>query len=74
MRGSIDHLDSGSYSEVTDQLQRLSDKALPVCVNRAEKDGAEKDGADKDGADKDGSNNADDGGLSTPGVNCREVS
>ncbi|WP_306516333.1 PP2C family serine/threonine-protein phosphatase [Corynebacterium sp.] len=93
VRGSIDHLDSGSYSEVTDQLQRLSDKALPVCVNRAEKDDADKDSTDKDGAEKDStetetekgsseqdnsaqnnSNNADDGGLSTPGVNCREVS
>ena len=62
VRGSIDHLDSGSYSEGTDQLQRLSDKALPVCVNRADK--TEHAGADS----------ADDGGLSTPGVNCREVS
>lgn len=62
VRGSINHLDSGSYSEVTDQLQRLSDKALPVCVNRADK------------AEHEGSDSADDGGLSTPGVNCREVS
>ena len=92
VRGSITHLDSGSYSEVTDQLQRLSDKALPVCVNRAETDnngknnegknnddnsgnsGANKD-TDKD-TNKDAANaeSADDGGLSTPGVNCREVS
>lgn len=90
VRGSIDHLDSGSYSEVTDQLQRLSDKALPVCVNRADKadsDKAHNADAAKDTADQnpgEGSNNAgesgaeanssDDGGLSTPGVNCREVS
>lgn len=90
VRGSITHLDSGSYSEVTDQLQRLSDKALPVCVNRAETDnnGKNSEGKNNDGnsdnndgntganKDKDAANaeSADDGGLSTPGVNCREVS
>lgn len=88
VRGSITHLDSGSYSEVTDQLQRLSDKALPVCVNRAETDnngknneGKNNDGnSDNTGANKDtnkdaaNAESADDGGLSTPGVNCREVS
>ncbi|MCK7642639.1 PP2C family protein-serine/threonine phosphatase [Corynebacterium antarcticum] len=96
-RDSVTSLPSGSYDEVLQQLRRLGDDALPVCVTREpgeEADpGAEKDSTDagdsptpgeEDGAtgETDGAEPSTEpsvaprrspGDLSTPGVNCREV-
>ncbi|RNE48153.1 PP2C family protein-serine/threonine phosphatase [Corynebacterium alimapuense] len=58
-RTSVDGLASGSYDEVTGQLRRLADQALPVCIDRDTQPEAE--------------GNADSGDLSRPGINCREV-
>lgn len=58
-RTSVDGLDGGSYDDVTLQLRRLSDQALPVCLTR-ESEGAEGEPTAGD--------------LNQPGVNCREVS
>lgn len=62
VRSSVDGLDSGSYDDVTQQLRRLADEALPVCLDRP--------AGDADTADEAGNG---DGDLSKPGVNCREV-
>lgn len=35
-RGRLDNLGSGSYSDVTDQVNRLAEDALPVCVDEPE--------------------------------------
>ena len=96
-RDSVTSLPSGSYDEVLQQLRRLGDDALPVCVTR--EPGEEADpGAGKNSTDDgdsrtpgegDGTAGEADGAepstepsvaprrspgdLSTPGVNCREV-
>ncbi|WP_311775572.1 PP2C family protein-serine/threonine phosphatase [Corynebacterium testudinoris] len=57
-RSSVNGLSSGSYDEVTQQLRRLADQALPVCIDRPT---PAAEGADAGGD------------LSRPGVNCREV-
>lgn len=58
-RASVAGLDSGSYDEVTQQLRRLADEALPVCLNRpTQPEDSEREST---------------GDLSHPGVNCREV-
>jgi len=67
VRSSVDGLDSGSYDDVTQQLRRLADEALPVCLDRTAADG---DG-EGDAAAGDAENTP--GDLSKPGVNCREV-
>ena len=58
-RTSVDGLDGGSYDDVTLQLRRLSDQALPVCLTRESEDAEGEPTA---------------GDLNQPGVNCREVS
>lgn len=55
VRGSAAALDSGSYDDVTQQLQRLSDEALPVCVSSADGKKADEKAGKRD----------------QPGVNCR---
>ncbi|AWB80958.1 protein phosphatase [Corynebacterium yudongzhengii] len=44
VRGSVESWGSGSYEEIVDRLQRLSDEALPVCVSPGEdrEDSAER--------------------------------
>lgn len=59
-RASVAGLDNGSYDEVTQQLRRLADEALPVCLNLP----TQPEDSDADNT----------GDLSRPGVNCREVS
>ena len=39
--GRVHNLDSGSYADITDQINRLADEALPVCVDK-ENEPAEK--------------------------------
>lgn len=46
-RESVRGLPSGSYDEVTEQLNRLSDAALPVCVTTEDRE-AKKDSESKD--------------------------
>lgn len=58
VRASVNSLEGGSYDEVTQQLRRLADQALPVCLTR------ESDGNTDQPAS---------GELNQPGVNCREV-
>lgn len=70
VRGSVDALEAGTYDDVTRQLQRLADEALPVCVSSAQdgRNGDEADQADQaDEADEDA------GQDEQPGVNCRVV-
>ena len=63
VRTQVAGLEGGSYDEVTQQLRRLAQQALPVCIDR-ETAPAEGDGdAEAEAA----------GDLSRPGVNCREV-
>ncbi|RSZ61901.1 protein phosphatase [Corynebacterium hylobatis] len=60
-RNSVAGLATGSYDEVTQQLRRLADQALPVCIDRENP--------------PEGEDPATTGGdLSRPGINCREVS
>lgn len=59
-RGSVAGLETGSYDEVTQQLRRLADQALPVCIDR--ENPPEGGDAESDGGD-----------LTRPGINCREV-
>lgn len=59
-RASVAGLATGSYDEVTQQLRRLADQALPVCIDRENPPAGEN--PDATGGD-----------LTRPGVNCREV-
>lgn len=61
VRTQVAGLETGSYDEVTQQLRRLADQALPVCIDR-ESAPSEGDAAAEAAGD-----------LSRPGVNCREV-
>ena len=96
-RDSVTSLPSGSYDAVLQQLRRLGDDALPLCVTRepGEDEGAEAgktttgDGGASDPGEEDVATGETDraapppptstaprrspGDLSTPGVNCREV-
>lgn len=66
VRSQVEGLETGSYDDVTQQLRRLADQALPVCIDRA---------TDSDSGDGDGNAEGEEaaGDLSRPGVNCREV-
>ncbi|MCK7637236.1 PP2C family protein-serine/threonine phosphatase [Corynebacterium pygosceleis] len=87
-RDSVGSLPPGSYDEVLQQLRRLAEDALPVCVTR--ESGRDTDAEDTPGEDAAGTGEGDGdstesaststtaprhvpGDLSTPGVNCREV-
>ncbi|QGU03331.1 PP2C family protein-serine/threonine phosphatase [Corynebacterium comes] len=59
-RTSVAGLGTGSYDEVTQQLRRLADQALPLCIAR--ENPPEGENPDSAGGD-----------LTRPGVNCREV-
>ncbi|MBI8989759.1 protein phosphatase 2C domain-containing protein [Corynebacterium meridianum] len=96
-RESVTSLPSGSYDEVLQQLRRLGDDALPLCVTRKpgedENSEADKtttgDGGVSAPGDEEATTGETDrtesptptstaprrspGDLSTPGVNCREV-
>lgn len=65
-RASIDSLEGGSYDEVTVQLRRLADEALPVCITTQEH--TETPRSEDEEAPESTS-----GDLAQPGVNCREV-
>lgn len=72
-RGSVDALESGTYDEVTGQLRRLSDEALPVCVSSAEEAADNKDDTEKDdpNAEDKPDDEQDTDQEDQPGVNCR---
>ncbi|MGO3363046.1 MAG: PP2C family protein-serine/threonine phosphatase [Corynebacterium sp.] len=63
-RGTLDNLPRDSYDEIQQQVRRLADQTLPVCVTR-----------DNDNRNNDNGNssNAEPSDLTTPGVSCREV-
>ncbi len=85
VRTSVPGLGGGSYDDVTQQLRRLADQALPVCVTRAAApagDAAIAENAENadDLANPENPDDpenpaepADTGDLASPGVNCREV-
>ncbi|MDO4761790.1 MAG: protein phosphatase 2C domain-containing protein [Corynebacterium sp.] len=60
-RSSVEALTGGSYDNVLQQMQRLSQEILPVCVTR------ESNSSSNTHTKKEAGN------LNTPGVNCREV-
>lgn len=66
-RGSLDNLPRDSYQSIQEQLRRLAEQTLPICVTRNPSTGS-AGGAGADNAVDD--NPAD---LTTPGVSCREV-
>lgn len=76
-RGQVENLPSGSYDEITGQLRRLADAALPACVNRTA-DPRTTIGADpRPQAEKGqpgGTTPVERDRLGHPGVDCREVS
>ena len=64
-RQRVDNLGSGSYAEVTEQVHRLAEDALPVCVDEAAAEDAQAaEDADNEGADAE---------PETPAEACREV-
>lgn len=71
-RGSVATLPGGSYGEVLQQMQRLADEALPVCVTRESETQAQKDGPQPSQSTQ-LTTTVTDGNLNTPGVTCREV-
>ncbi len=85
-RSQLNGLPADSYDEVRDQIGRLAEQALPVCLTVAPGDDPDaadggtpapgENGADDanaaDGADEN-ANGEDPGTGSEPGVNCREV-
>ncbi|MGD7002491.1 protein phosphatase 2C domain-containing protein [Corynebacterium halotolerans] len=80
-RSSVSGLPGGSYDEVLQQMRRLADSALPVCVTREGEtpegetpsgDENPADAADA-GAGNPEANAATAGDRNTPGVDCREV-
>lgn len=85
-RASVEGLPGGSYNEVLQQMRRLADEALPVCVTREGDNGdpaGEEENADNAENTDDTQESAEDpdapaanpnaGDRNTPGVNCREV-
>lgn len=64
VRPSVTTLPNGSYNEVLQQLQRLADQALPVCIIREPEDPNKPN---------EPSSTHSSGDLNSPGVNCREV-
>lgn len=66
VRASVAGLEGGSYDEVTQQMRRLADQALPVCLTR-ESETPETESPETM-TDEPAS-----GDLNQPGVNCREV-
>lgn len=76
VRASVPGLEGGSYDQVNQQLRRLADQALPVCVTRENPPAEEEPAAPADPANPDAPEPgavAASGDLSSPGVNCREV-
>lgn len=85
-RASVEGLPGGSYNEVLQQMRRLADEALPVCVTR-EGDNDEPAGEEENPDNPENNDNAQEsaedpdapaanpnaGDRNTPGVNCREV-
>lgn len=68
-RGSLDNLPRDSYQSIQEQLRRLAEQTLPICVTRSSGDaGGTGRAGEADTAVDD--NPAD---LTTPGVSCREV-
>ena len=80
VRDSAESMPAASYDEVTSQLRRLADQALPVCVTRTgetpeehAKDAAKNAPTDPAKEAKDAAKDAADSQRAKPGVNCREV-
>lgn len=87
-RTSVEGLPGGSYDEALQQMRRLADSALPVCVTREGEDAPEDNpednpdaaaeentegGPDTDNGAAPEENTGAAGDRNSPGVNCREV-
>ena len=72
-RGSASSLPSGSYDDVLQQMQRLANELLPVCVVR-ESTTPKPSESSLTASIPPSSTDVGDGNLNTPGVTCREVS
>lgn len=68
-RSTVESMPEDSYQAVVDQVNRLAEQTLPVCVTREKKTDAKRPGADRGQATA--RKGAED--LTTPGVSCREV-
>lgn len=68
-RSTVESMPEDSYQAVVEQVNRLAEETLPVCVTREKKDDGKRPSADR--ATSTARKGAED--LTTPGVSCREV-
>lgn len=68
-RSTVESMPEDSYQAVVEQVNRLAEETLPVCVTREKKNDGKRPSADR--ATSTTRKGAED--LTTPGVSCREV-
>lgn len=68
-RSTVESMPEDSYQAVVEQVNRLAEETLPVCVTREKKNDGKRPSADR--AASTARKGAED--LTTPGVSCREV-
>lgn len=68
-RSTVESMPEDSYQDVVEQVNRLAEETLPVCVTREKKKDGKRPSADR--ATSTARKGAED--LTTPGVSCREV-
>ena len=68
-RSTVESMPEDSYQAVVEQVNRLAEETLPVCVTREKKNDGKRPSADR--ATSTARKGAED--LTTPGVSCREV-
>ncbi|OFS16766.1 PP2C family serine/threonine-protein phosphatase [Corynebacterium sp. HMSC27B11] len=68
-RSTVESMPEDSYQAVVEQVNRLAEETLPVCVTREKKKDGKRPSADR--ATSTARKGAED--LTTPGVSCREV-
>ncbi|WP_035012439.1 protein phosphatase 2C domain-containing protein [Corynebacterium jeikeium] len=69
-QGALSDLPEDSYDKITEQVDRLAEQTLPVCVTRVPADKEKSDKKDSQDSTKKSDAPED---LTTPGVSCREV-
>ena len=72
-RSTIENMPEDSYQAIVEQINRLAEQTLPVCVTRAPGDNAKKKGSDNIRDSRRPSKRDAPEDLTTPGVSCREV-
>ena len=68
-RSTVESMPEDSYQAVVEQVNRLAEETLPVCVTREKKNDGKRPSAHR--ATSTARKGAED--LTTPGVSCREV-